>query len=48
MSVTRLRLVPRVISDASAFPWTPFFDTVREPPGSLAHPPHNHSPEVGE
>jgi hypothetical protein len=48
MSVTCLLLVPRVILDASAFPWTPFFDPVREPSGSLTHPPRAHSPEADE
>jgi hypothetical protein len=42
MSVARLRLAP---TEETMFPpWPPFFDAVREPPGSLTHPPHAHRP----
>ena len=43
MSVTRLRLVP--VGETMFPPLTPFFAAVREPLGSLTHPPHAHSPE---
>jgi hypothetical protein len=42
------RLVSNRPAGETVFPpRTPFFDTVREPPGSLTHPPHAHRPEVG-
>jgi hypothetical protein len=46
MSVTRLQLAPT--GETMFPPWSPFFDAVREPPGSLTHPPHAHSPEAGD
>jgi hypothetical protein len=45
MSVGRLRLPP--VGETMFPPRTPFFDAVKEPPGSLTHPPHAHEPEVG-
>jgi hypothetical protein len=45
MSVARLRLAP---TGETMFPlWTPFFEAVGEPPGSLTHPPHPHRPGAG-
>jgi hypothetical protein len=46
MSVTRLRLAPT--GETIFPPCPPFFDAVREPPGSLTHLPHAHSPEADE
>ena len=39
LSVTRLRLAP--VGEPCS-PRAPFFDAVKEPPGSLTHPPHAH------
>jgi hypothetical protein len=45
MSVARLWLAP--VGETMFPPRTPFFNAVREPPGSLTHPPHTHRPESG-
>jgi hypothetical protein len=42
MSVTRLRLAPA--GETMFPPRAPFFETVKEPPGSLTHPPLAHGP----
>ena len=31
----------------TCFPHVPLFDAVKEPPGSLTHPPRAHGPEAG-
>ena len=42
VSVARLHLAP---AEETMFPpRAPFFDAVKEPPGSLTHPPHAHGP----
>ena len=46
MSVARLRLAP--VGETVFPPRAPFFDSVREPPGSLTHPPRAHGPKVGQ
>jgi indole-3-glycerol phosphate synthase / phosphoribosylanthranilate isomerase len=43
--VARLRLAP--VGENMFPPRAPFFETVKEPPGSLTHPPHPHRPEAG-
>ena len=46
MSVARFHLAP---TGETVFPArAPFFDSVREPPGSLTHAPHAHLPEAGK
>ena len=45
MSVTRLQLA---LGGETMFPpRAPFFETVREPPGSLTHLPLSHETETG-
>jgi hypothetical protein len=45
MTVASLRLAP--LGETMFPPRAPFLETVREPPGSLAHPPHARGPEAG-
>jgi hypothetical protein len=45
MTLARLRLAP--VGETMFPPRAPFFETVREPPGSLTHPPLPHEPEAG-
>jgi len=46
MSVARRELAP---VGETLFPQRPpFFETVKEPPGSLTHPPHARWPETGQ
>ena len=42
MTVASLRLAPA--GETMFPPWAPFFDAVKEPPGSLTHPPLAHGP----
>jgi hypothetical protein len=45
MSIARLRLAP--VGETLFPPRTPLSDPMREPPGSLTHPPHAHGQEAG-
>ncbi len=44
MTVVRLRLAP--VGETMFPPRAPCFDAVREPPGSLTHPPNPHRPDA--
>ena len=45
MTLTRLRLA--LVGETMFPPRATFFETVREPPGSLTHLPLRHEPETG-
>ena len=45
MTLAHLRLA--LVGETMFPPRAPFFETVREPPGSLTHPPLRHEPETG-
>jgi hypothetical protein len=45
MTLVRLRL--SLVGETMFPPRAPFFDAVKEPPGSLTHPPLRPEPEAG-